>query len=477
MRAALIGMTTLVAVGCLAGCGSGTTLVESTPRPGPSTEVSPLSPPAGKVDIPLPETEWIPAMIGGARGDALTRALKDMKTLALILPRGSSAAEFEDRVFQMVKAAAPETQVVSRGTATLDALLEERGDIPYRVTMEQSGTDALGRPIFIPKEHPLNTEWLAKKAPLKGAEGMLVVRPIRVRDIRLRELRAGRRGGCDEAIATLKAGLANGAGFFASYEDQVTSLLSKEFSRHLEVALPFWQGELRQAAENAAPGSPASRCIETYLALLDRYAQCRSGNCESGPKLFSEEGGIIGMVDETLLVPNVCPAQGMRDYGVEIDELAERAVHVVLPSLGPGWAGELARLGGLVELARELERGCAPRHRRIDRGDLETARQAVTRYLTDLRDESITAAWEKAGGMARVPGVGGVRILARVKTAADDPSKKASDIARRIRALDRCAEGRERLLQATLVDVGSSEVLFMGIFFEEALLCNGLPPR
>ena len=183
------------------------------------------------------------------------------------------------------------------------------------------------------------------------------------------------------------------------------------------------------------------------------------------------------MVDEALLMPDICPAPGMRDYAAEILELASRAVHDLLPSLGSGWAGELARQGGLTKLIGEIARGCAPHHRRIRLADLEATRQMVTAYLTDLRETKLTASWKLAGGMERVPGVGGVKVLARVKVEANDPALKVSEIAKRIRALDRCSEGRERLLQAALIDVGTSEVLFMAIFFEEALLCNGLPPR
>ena len=71
----------------------------------------------------------------------------------------------------------------------------------------------------------------------------------------------------------------------------------------------------------------------------------------------------------------------------------------------------------------------------------------------------------------------GVTTLARVEVSTNNPETTILQIAKGIRAIDRCSQGGESLLQATVVDVGTSEVLFMGIFYEEALLCNGLPPR
>ena len=57
-----------------------------------------------------------------------------------------------------------------------------------------------------------------------------------------------------------------------------------------------------------------------------------------------------------------------------------------------------------------------------------------------------------------------------------DPKNSAKELVGKLRELDKCDEGKERFYQATLIDVGTSEVVFMGIFFEEELLCDGFPP-
>ena len=97
-------------------------------------------------------------------------------------------------------------------------------------------------------------------------------------------------------------------------------------------------------------------------------------------------------------------------------------------------------------------------------------------YFKKLGEQEITASWESVGGMVHVPGVGPVKVYARVTVSAGDSSAQAVAIEARFKELERCGAGDERILQATLVDVGSSEVRFMGLFFEEQLLCEDFLP-
>ena len=71
---------------------------------------------------------------------------------------------------------------------------------------------------------------------------------------------------------------------------------------------------------------------------------------------------------------------------------------------------------------------------------------------------------------------GPIAVLARTRARGVDPLRDAAALGDRLRELNRCAAGGERLLQVALIDVGSSEVVFIGIFFEEQLLCEGMPP-
>jgi len=458
-------------------CGGGTTLVESTPRPIPSKGTIQITQPTEKYQIPIPEAIWTPMAIGSGKGEMLVKAISDKKTLAMILPKNHLSAAFEDRVIQMIKAASKDTKVVARGRSVLDKLLVERREIPYRTTLEPAGTNVLGNPFYLPKDHPLNTDWIKNKTSLKGAKGMIIVHPIEVDDIRLRELRKGRNGSCSDFIKALDQGIENENNFFSSYEQQASDSLAKEFKRHLEAALSFWQSELNQIVVIAEPNSLDSRCSKAYIEFLDKYQPCLQGTCQSGPKLFASYGGVIGMIDESLLIPDTCPTSGMRDYTAELHDLATRAVAEVLPALDGSWASELTRQGGLVKLKDIVSDACLPRHRRIDLEKLELVRAEIKEYLKNMGNQELPSVWESTKGKDRIPGTGSVNVFARIKVSTGDPSFKLSEIKEKLRAVNRCVDGREHLLHVMIIDVATSEVVFSDIFFDEELLCNGLPPQ
>ncbi|MDJ0765058.1 MAG: hypothetical protein QNJ97_18900 [Myxococcota bacterium] len=429
-----------------------------------------MTPPSGSFNVPTAAVAWTPVTIGSGRGRELRQALVDKHPLALMLENSASAL-LEDRVFQMVKAAGPEIQVVTRGRARLDAILEELGEIPYRVTLAPAGTNILGQPVFIPKEHPLYTEWLKNKKPLKGAKAMLTVRPIAVDDIRLKQLRQGRQGSCEAIERGLKQGLEAGAQFFNPYETEANKALANGFTRHLDAAFPKWSAEI---AESRDP--EWRRCMSAYQSFLNTYAPCLEGACKAGPKVHITAGGIIGMEKSDLLIPKTCPVPGMRDYVAEMEDLAARAVAEVLPALDRGWVGEIMRHGGLETLSAGITEVCTPRHRRFNPDDLNRAQSDVRYFLSDLQKRTLSGEWLAAAGMERVPGLGPVRVIARINALGHPPTATASQLVKQLRALDRCDEARERLYQAILIDVATSEVVFMGIFFEAELLCDGLPP-
>lgn len=470
----LILLTTIV----ISMCGGGSQpIVESTPKPEPGTAPEPPEPPSGSMDVPVPDAAWTPASIGCDKGRMLIQALRDQRNIALLLPEASDIRGLENRIYQMVKAASPETNVVARNEVMLDHLLEERGEIPYRVSVEHAGHDVFGRPYFLPKEHPLNTDWLSRREALSGADAVLVVRPIKIGDVQLKEMRRRYIGGCENFEKSLQAGLDAAGGYFSSYETEASEILGKEFHRHLSSAMPFWKEELAQFAATASPGSTESRCADAYKKFLGKYDACLQGTCSLSPRVFAKAGGVVGMLDEDDLIPDTCPTSGMRDFSAEIKDLGDRALCEVLPSLEGEWTGEMVRKGALERFRSGMADVCAPRHRRIREDQLDSMRGAVGEYLEMLKSEQFLSKWERMRGIERIPGVGPVQVLARVRPQTVDPAAGASGLLRQIRDLDRCRQGNERLLQAALIDVGTSEVLFMNIFFEESLLCEDLPPR
>ncbi len=424
----------------------------------------------------MTKSKWVPVSIGSSDGTALAKALVQSETIAMLLPKRSSIPALEDRVFQMVKAAAPDTEVVARSRVVLDELLKEKGEIPYRRTLEPAGTDILGRPYYLPVDHLLRTEWLKNETLLKGAKGLLVVQPIRVDNHMRKELRKGRQGGCEDILEELEVGLRRALDFFRAYEQDASDAISIAFARHLEVALPHWQQELAMNREVVAPGSQSARCVEAYQDLVEGYEPCLHGSCAAGPRLYLAGGGIVAMEDKALVIPPKCPVPGMWDFAEEVEKLAARAILEVLPSLNGEWVSELLRHGGLAELKRGMDGVCTPRHRRIKPDELAEAQTQVVSYLDELGKGNYSGEWEPAQGLERVPGVGPMKVLARIRATGNNPLHNALKLTKTIRNIDRCADRRERFFQAIVIKVGTSEVTFMGIFFEEELLCDDLPP-
>jgi len=458
-------------------CGSsGKVALQATPVPVPGPRAESLAPPGEKFSVPVSEISWIPAAPGSGLAGDFVRALRDQKSVALLLPAEMSDGLMEDRIYQMIRSAAPETKVVARAKGVLDKLLEERGEIPYRVTLQPGGAYVLVRPYNLPKEHPLNTDWLAKKTALKGAKALLTIRPIRGDDQKLRELRRRQQGGCDEMLASLQDALDQAPEYFESVVDVSLATLSESFARHLDLALPFWMDELAETERSQMPGSLGNRCVEAYRVFLKGYEPCLEGPCQIGPRIYATGRGFVGMVDTSQLIPEGCSRAGLRDYRAEIVDLGGRAAEEMLAALNDGWPCEFLRYGGLERLQNNLEQFCTPRHRRLREGDLEGVRQEVQRFLSRLKVADLQGEWQKRQGLERAPRVGPIHVLARVQVAGFDPVAEADQLEKKMRRLEHCIGGGERLLQAALIDVGTSEVHFMGIFFEEELLCDGFAP-
>lgn len=454
-------------------CGGGDRAVVE-PVPGSTANLLPskLAGPLAPMAVPTPEEAWIPVSVGAEKGANLAAALKARAKIAVVVPKAHDVRDLENRIHQMVRASAPDTAIVARSEAVLDKFLEDKTEIPYRPSTADNGA-----PTHLQKEEPTVALWRAKSGPLKEVDAVLIVRSVKIDDLRASEMRMSRTGGCDAEMTALQNGLNASTGYFASYESQAAEVLGKEFSRQLLTALPLWRAELKQAADIAVSGSPSERCLAAYRAFLDKYDPCLKGACPLAPRVFPSSGGIVGMVDESALISDVCPTPGMRDFAAEIRDLGDRTLAEMMPTLSGDWTGEMLRRGALERIYAGLSDACAPRIRRLRMDDLQAVQIALHDYLVRLNSGDFAASWERMRGLERIVGVGPVRVLARVKAQVADPSVEAAAVLQRVRGLDQCAQSNGRLLQVSLVDTKSLEVLFMDIFFEAYLLCADLPPR
>ena len=458
-----------------ATCKSSAPLETSTPIPRQPSRISPLPPPSSPLEIPVPGVGWMPMRFGADRGAVLVTSLSDMKSVALILPKKGNPAELEERVYQMVKTASPETKIVARSQADLSDVIEEEGTLPLRLSAVPETSD--GSAYRLSNDHPLTKAWQGRKKSLHGADGVLIVRPVAVSDALLQGLVAEKRGDCSQVEKTLQDGMAAASAASRPFADKASDTMGKELSRYLRTALPFWKDELSKIAAIAETGSEQERCHDVYSALLSKFEGCVEKSCSVGPRLFARNGGIIGMPDPTGAIPDSCPTAGMRDYAGELMDIADRAVVEVLPALDAAWATELARLGGLAHGAALIRDACLPRHRRVDADALDAAKKTVVSYFEALSDSRLSAVWESVGGMEHVSGVGPVKVFARPKATAGDPGGDAARLNNALKKIDRCGQQDGQVYQVSVINPASAEILFMGVFFEENLLCEGMLPQ
>ena len=461
-----------------AACGTASpNILAETPRPEESTQRK-FDEPADELTFSIQSTDWRPATIGSDGALMLGEALKKRKSIMVLTGSNMNSPTFEDAIFQLIRTASPETRIVARNSAVLDEILMERGEIPFRQTWEVGGQDVFGRPWMVPEDHPLSTDWLKKKKELKGAEAMLLIDFVKPDSRKLRQMREQVRGGCDALHAELNRGIGHSESYFRNIVTQVNDVLGSEFSREMQTALPFWKTELTQATASMVPGSPDARCFSAYSKYLKNYDDCLRGTCALSPRLHISGAGVIGMdMADAAVIPHDCPTGMGRNYLSELKGIGERVVGSVMADIPEGWAGEFSKVNMLERLDSELSRLCAPAHRRFTQDDLAVAHRAVDDFLENVVTTRISGKWSPAEGIERIAGVGAVTILGRARPQTTETAVMIERLHQIFKPLNKCIDSKRRPVQVVLVDVGTSEVYFSAIVFEEQLFCENMPPQ
>jgi len=455
------------------------------PQPGilastPSTAVGDgqgaIDPPPSALTVQLEPVPWSPVTIGGSGAATLAQALSKQSAIMVLTGERMTDEEWDDRIFQMVKAAAPDTKIVARNRGVLDDILMERGEIPFRQTWEVGGADVFGRPFMVPKDHPLKTDWLSKETVLKGAGAILLVDIIQPDSRKMNELRSARQGDCSGLLAALDAAVSGSAEHFSPLKEQLNKVLAEEFSRQMKEALPFWNEEIDDALA-ARPAGQEARCLSAYDGLLQSYEPCLSGPCAVGPAVFPIPAGVIGMeMSQTVTVPHDCPVGMGRDYVRELEAIGRRVVDSLLKQIPAKWAEDLARVDAVNDLRATMADICAPAHRRYTQESLDKARADVLAFIEQVPQTKVDGEWVSASGRERVPGTGSVVVLAKAVAGSGNLDMALQSVADGIRAMERCRDSRRRPMQVVLIDVGTSEVYFSAIVFEEQLFCEDMAP-
>lgn len=462
---------------CVACSSSKPSILASTPQP-TQTEQETFGEPTAKLEFSVQDVDWSPVIIGPDSTTMLVEALKSKASIMVISGTRMQSPSDEHRIFQMVKAASPQTQIVARNKGILDEILLEKGEVPYRQTLEVGGQDFLGRPYLIPKNHPLKTDWLSKKKELKGAQAILIIDYVRPDDQKLRQMRAQHKGGCQALFSEIAKAIDDSGVFFDSLITEVNQALAEEFSLQLKAALPFWQNELSEGLAAVDATSSEARCYKAYQKYVDTYQRCIDGDCLLAPAMHTQGGGVIGMeMSSAVAIPSGCVVNMGRDYVSELAALGKRASSRILQDIPNSWAGAFSKLKVLEKFEHRIEEVCAPAHRRYSADDLTQAKLAVSAFLQKASTAQILGKWTEAEGKQRIAGVGSITVFGRTKQDSSKFTSMFQELSGALKPLSRCRDSKRRPLQVVLVDVGSSEVFFSTILFEEQLFCEEMSPQ
>ncbi|MCK9523929.1 MAG: hypothetical protein M0R76_12955 [Proteobacteria bacterium] len=462
------------------GCGAPVPVAVTTspsPPASPNAETAHIPAPDAPLSLSFAEVPWLPVTIGGNGVATLSEALSERQTVMILRGEGMAEPLWEDKLFQLVAAAAPQARIVARGRAALDTLLIEHGDIPYRRTWEVGGADVFGRPWMLPKDHPLRTDWLDKQQVLKGAEVLMTVDLVRVDAPRLAQLRKEHRGGCEALYAQFNTALSQNSAYFDSLLDALNGALRNDFVRRLNAVRDAWKADVARGLASGKTTGDQRRCLRANDEFLRKFDDCSDAHCPMAPHIFSPSG-VLGMeLSFGAMVPAACKGVEIADYRGAVLQMGQDVVTARLSEIPVAWAEAFYRLQMLTQAQREMNAFCAPAHRRLRESDIERAREQLSAFLQAVSQGNVDAQWRLERGQERVPTVGSVEVLAAVAAKPGNALHTAWDATVQIlRTAGKCTDGRRRPVMLSLIDVKTSEVFFSAIAFEEQLFCEDLPP-
>ncbi len=480
----------------LVGCGA----FSCASGPSPSRSEAPRSDyrvpagppaPASLGDLPSFAVPWTPPSIVAGNVDALRTSLSSYGTVALMLGPRVGGVVNEKEAYDLVTALSPQTKVVARGNQVLDSILRERGELPVRVQPVADGTrDVFGRPNYTWEGVALNTTWSDNAPALSGAEVMLVIDDANIDLAKWRKQPTSTIGSCEPILAAVGAARQAVQEQIAPMVVHTDRALSEAYREVVAGSIPALSRELaayepgRQRHEfDDGPSFTAYECGVAYRAVVDARAACETGLCSYAPRLVLHQGVQIGAPTDDVFVPSGCPASYGRDVRSDVDAMATAAAEDVAGQLDAHWLELAQRAAVLGQLDATLQAACEPRRRRFGNDGLDQARAIVTELEGELEKPLSpgTGRWVPHQGRMAIPGTGPVEMATRYEAGGNDASVLGADklatLEKTLRQRETCRSGAVELpVVALLTDVATSEVRFMGYFYQEELVCEGLGP-
>jgi len=438
-----------------------------------------ISGPSEQLDMPPAADGWSGFLASqNEQLEALSGIMKGYENVILLFEPPAGGAKDEHAVLSFLRLISPRTKVLARGNGVLETLMREKGELPVRRSWKFSGsTDILGRPVILPKNHPLNTDWLDNPTRMAGADAVAVIHYIK-RDADLEKLlRRRKEKDCSQILKPLEAWHMDAVAYFSGLTAQVNEALAGRFNQRVNARMDEWRKSLGEGGGDldrwsTAAERSAARCRGANKKYLDDLAACiKSAGCDMLPQMTLVDGVQIAMVDDAdMLIAPECTKAGSNIAGRVHAEAAAAALDTVV-SIPVEWNRELAKIHRYYGLRALALRLCRP-----DRG-VKTASSGqaladiINGYESTAGSEVADSGWIRSEGRVRIPGRGPAVSLARLDTADAAFEQWAENAEKAARSDIECHPRDSSFVGILIIDAGSSRVTYSQIFYPEEIMC------
>lgn len=454
-------------------------------------KVAPAPEPPSPSTMPSLRGPWAPPMLSSGSVDGLAATLARYPSLAIMTGPGYRGNLWEKRTFQLVQSLSPQTEVLARGDAEIQAIMEERGEIAIRQNMVPSGSaDLWGRPTYVVQNIPLNTDWLDRQGRLMGAQAFLMIDGTAFNVQEWRNRPQYPVGDCRAPMAELERAKADGAAALGPFRAWFDGVLAQAFDKELKNNI----GDVARAVRKYESPTPpygsrdemrAYECGHYYWQAAQPFLECEHSpaTCDVRPRLAFDQGMHIAYPQTAAYAPDDCPARFGRDIIEELHQLGQRASRAAVEKLDPAWLSYADGVAALDAIEHELEGICVPQRRRFAPPDIGEAQRRLTEVGEALQSPASGAVgqWVGSEGTIRTADTGVMELLLSFRSGPQSPGGKAREktheLAQFVRGAAKCTQTANQMpLTVAVVDVGTSAVGLLGFFYEEELFCPGMPP-
>lgn len=430
-------------------------------------------------------------MLSSGSVDGLAATLARFPSVAVMTGPAHRGNVWEKRTFQLVQHLSPQTEVLARGDAEIQAIMQERGELAIQQNMVPSGSaDIWGRPTYVVQNVPLNTDWLDEQGRLHGARAFLMIDGTSFNQQEWQNRPQYPVGECTAPLAEIEAARDQAMVAMAPFAGWFDGLLARAFEQELKNNL---NGIARAVKRYESPTPPhGSRddmrgyeCGHYYWKAAQPFIECETSpaTCSVRPRLAYDEGLHVAYPQTQAYAPEDCSARFGRDIIGELHTMGQRAARAAADEVDASWLAFADGVAALDLIEHDLEQICEPARRRFSSADIGEAQRRLAGVGQALREPPAgpVGQWVDADGTVRGSGAGVMELLLTFQSGEQSPGGRArgemADLTKFVRNAAKCTQTANQMpLTVAVLDVGTSAVGLLGFFYEEELFCPGMPP-